>query len=175
MRKLLAALSMTFVMAAPGVQAAECNVPGFSVDEDPRGLNIRKGPGSQHAVIGVVPNPDNALPPDLLITGAEGNWLRLGKVDHGGAIKFKGTGWVFAKLVRTAVGAAVPKAYRDDGNRAALYARPDTASKISGRVPGATEIEILACTGRWVKTTYGGQTGWLRPEDVCGDPVGYCQ
>lgn len=120
MRLLIVVLCLT---ALPGAAvASDCTVPAFSVDEDPKGLNIRKGPGSNHPVIGVV-----------------------------------------------------PRELRDAENRAALYAKSDSASKEVGRVPGATEIEILACTGRWVKATYEGRTGWLRPEEICGDPVGYCQ
>ena len=176
----LALTTALFLMLVPAAASAddsgaECAIQAYSVDEDPSGLNIRGGPGSAHAVVGTVPFRKDDEPVSLVIAAVEGKWLRLARTGLEDEPKYEGVGWVFGNLVRTNTAATVAEGLRGEDNTAVLYAAPDLAGKRVGAVPGAVEIVITGCDGKWIRTRHEGRTGWLRPEDICGDPTGFCQ
>lgn len=161
MKRLLTILALSLCAPARAADPViACDIKVFQIDPDPKGSNIRSGPGSENKVVGVVPMGDN----ELVVTGSEGKWLRI---RHGenveGTSFFDGEGWVFAGL--TGVTArAVTK----------LHASPDGASPVVGSLAPDTQATVQACSGQWVQVQAGKVKGWMAPNTHCGNPVTTC-
>src|SRR5262245_17134222 len=79
-----------------------CNVSAYVIDQDPKGLNVRSGPGKNSAIIGNLPNkPDTGVV--VHITGSSGTWLRIDSGHEEGTDEeqqlFKGVGWIYGPLL----------------------------------------------------------------------------
>lgn len=72
------------------------------IDQDPQGLNVRSGPGKDHAVVGNLPRKDDTGVA-VHITGASDNWVRIDLAFEEGtddeASLSKGVGWVYGPLL----------------------------------------------------------------------------
>lgn len=143
----------------PAVQACHVNV--YARDPDPKGLNIRKGPGSEHAVVAQIRDDDARFE----VTGASGKWLRIRQAaGPDGTVYFKSEGWVYAPL--TAV-----RAIKARG----LGVSPAGGSGASiGKIAADEEAAVQSCEGEWVQVQTPKTTGWLPPGNHCGNPVTGC-
>jgi SH3-like domain-containing protein len=144
--------------AAPQVQACRVNV--YASDPDTKGLNVRKGPGPEHAVLASISDSDARFD----VTGASGKWLRIRQAaGPDGTVYFRGEGWVFASL--TAV-----RAIKAQG----LNAGPGKGSATAGRIAADEEGKVQSCEGEWLQVRVKNTTGWLAPGNHCANPVSGC-
>ena len=91
------------VIDANGVVA--CKFDAFSTDKDPRGLNVRAGPGTTYRVIATLPPPKDDFATEFSVTGAKDGWFRIDQatvpdyIDDNDKSAFKGVGWVSGRYV----------------------------------------------------------------------------
>ncbi|HLM58367.1 MAG TPA: SH3 domain-containing protein, partial [Pyrinomonadaceae bacterium] len=64
--------------AARDIRPADtpCDLPAYVADPDPRGLNVRSGPGTPFPVVGVIPHKGGSAV-GLTVTGSSGPWVRI--------------------------------------------------------------------------------------------------
>jgi SH3-like domain-containing protein len=137
-----------------------CHVSVYAKDPDPKGMNVRKGPGSGHAALAVITDSDTKFE----VTGASGTWLRISQAAGAdGTLYFKGEGWVFAAL--TGVRAI------HAGN---LSASPTKSKSTTGKMAADEEGTVQSCEGEWVQVQIKKNKGWLAPGNHCGNPVSTC-
>jgi len=123
-----------------------CNAAVYLNDTDPKGTNLRAGPGSRHKVVSVIKDTESRLE----ITGSVGNWLRVRKVTEGyGGVLFSGEGWIFGPLTSV----------RSRG-KALLFQSASEISDSVGQMPDQEEASVQSCSGGWVKVKYKVE-GWL--------------
>ncbi|MGL4290307.1 MAG: hypothetical protein ACRCVA_28415 [Phreatobacter sp.] len=175
--------------------AEPCDLRGWSIDADPRGMNVRAAPSAQARVLGQVPPArrvpahealgDEPVRSEFTIAGFQAGWFLIEKIQAPGVAygesypahlprPFAGRGWVSARLV----GGAYANGGLPTGR---LYLAPheDAASREaldeSGRplsVDGSPR-RILACSGPWVLIeTQTGMRGWWR--GLCSNQVTNC-
>jgi hypothetical protein len=173
-----------------------CSLGAWSIDTDPKGLNVRAAPDSKAQVLGIVPPPRKmpksreAFGPEPVrsefkIVGAKDGWFLIDKIEAPGVPydevyprnlpqPFKGRGWVNGRMV----GAALANGGLPEGR---LYASPhvDSASqeimdKHGNRIGADTPPRrLLACSGWWgLVEMDGGQRGWWR--SLCSNQVTNC-
>lgn len=79
-----------------------CDVHAYVIDPDPKGMNVRSGPGSTYKIIGNLPKQD-VEGIGVHITGSKGDWVRIDlAVEEGGEQErtlFKGEGWLYGPLL----------------------------------------------------------------------------
>src|SRR4051812_13346244 len=105
-------LAATLVLATslPSLAASNiCDFHAYSDDSDPAGTNVRSGPGTSYAVIGVLlpetVEESYSFGPEFAVTAFDHGWFQIGDAnygDYGGEGEkrvFDGPGWVSAKLV----------------------------------------------------------------------------
>jgi len=142
-------LQSTAAQTAPPVQACHVNV--YAKDPDPKGLNVRRGPGSEQAVAAVITDSDARFE----VTGASGKWLRIRQAaGPDGTVYFKGEGWVFASLT----GVRAIKAQ----------------SLATGKIAADEEATVQGCEGERVQIQVKKNTGWLAAGNYCANPVTGC-
>lgn len=174
-RRLFAVLLTGLLIAPATVLAAECEVPAYWIGAAKAGLEIREAPDDGAGAAGTIPFLGDLPPADLTIIGAKDGWLQVGKVSTPDSQIYSGTGWIKQDDVRTNIANSVAPEMRPPSNLAPVFAKPDKTSLLISELAPASEIEVLGCTGKWLKTRIDGFEGWVRPVDVCGDPVGFCQ
>jgi SH3-like domain-containing protein len=159
--------------SAPGktMEIVPCdNVVAYVIDTDPKGANVRCGPGSGYFSIVRLPTD---RPVQVTIVGAVGDWLRIknpvfaSKED--GEMTMDITAWVKASLL----GVRAENA-EDFAGAVSLYKDANAESGVVAEVPGDTGVTILAARGGWLKVKYEKQEGWLAPDAQCGDPFKEC-
>ena len=167
---LLAVLTLPLALqAAPTAPVAipmACHIGAYVVQSDPKGVNLRAGPGQSYAVLKQLPKQSE--PPLLTIRAGLGNWLRVSDV-HGlnGQLLFGGPGWVYAPLLATST-----RGTQDEYSP--LYLHPDTRSPVQAKLKAATQVSILYCQGTWLKVRAGKSEGWLHADEQCPNPVRAC-
>lgn len=139
-----------------GGRIIPCDAQAYVNDPDPRGMNVRSGPGSNYPVVGNLPNQDvDGI--GVHLTGSQGDWVRIDlAVEQGGDPArelFKGEGWVYAPLLGVdGVGGL--------GGGSPLYREPAAKGRVLVRVPvdggGAT---VRGCRGRWMYVEHKGVRG----------------
>ena len=142
-----------------------CQINAFVIDKDPKGLNVRSGPGSRYDIIGKLPTTTVAVIVD--ITAAQGDWVRLSKAQSVEKIEFQGTGWVYAQLLGTST-----RGYGSKG--VSVYASADTQSSVIGRIPDQRGVKLLGCDQSWALVEYEGLKGWIAREAQCPNPLTTC-
>ena len=158
--------------------AVACRAWVYVADRDPAGLNVRAGPGGGSEVIGRIPRQHAGTM--LRIVESRGGWLRYDTVvvivegDKPAAAAPRG-GWVFGALLGTT---ARPVGGRPDGE-VVLRQAADTTSAVRGRLRGEETLAVVrGCSGAWLEVAIrrGEErlTGWLAPQDQCGNPVTTC-
>lgn len=148
-----------------------CDAEAVVNDPDPRGMNVRSGPGSTFKVIGNLPNADvNGI--GVHITGAQGDWVRIDRADEQGGDPadrtfFKGVGWVYGPLLFVdGVGGL------EGGTK--LYQEPSTKSRVVARMPADSGAAVRGCRGKWLYLEYKKQRGWAAPGTTCSSALTTC-
>jgi uncharacterized protein YraI len=152
-------------------RVSPCDAEAYVNDPDPRGMNVRSGPGSEYPVIGNLPNQDvDGI--GVHLTGSRGDWVRIDRaVEQGGyqeRVLFKGEGWVFGPLLNVdGVGGL--------GDGSPLFREPVAKGRVLIRVPvdggGAT---VRGCRGRWLYVEHKGVKGWAAPGTLCSNALTNC-
>ena len=147
-----------------------CDVKAYVNDPDPKGLNVREGPGTQHAIIGNLPD-QQAEGIEVHITGSSGDWVRIDRaVEQGGDDErsfFSGTGWVYApSLGVEGVGGLTPRG-------TPLYGGP-----AKGRVVAHLSVDdgakVRGCRGRWTQIEFKSRRLWAAPGTLCYSALTTC-
>ncbi|HEU4557264.1 MAG TPA: SH3 domain-containing protein [Longimicrobium sp.] len=157
--------SLALLAAAPSAAASArqtvvaCDLGAYVIDPDPNGLNVRAGPGTGHRVIGKLPGgTSNSV--EVEVTGASGQWLRIrnATVIDEAEPRFRGPGWVFARMLGTGT---------SDHGPVTLYRQPRRGSPAAGRLDTGTQVTLLGCRGGWAQVHVANLTGWLDPQSQC--------
>jgi SH3-like domain-containing protein len=155
------------VVAAQEAEVA-CEIAAEVADRDPKGLNVRAGPGAKHAVIANLPTTHGVV---VEVRGASGPWLRIvsaadgrSETDYG-----KRAAWVYGPLLSF-----------DAWSRGKVRAVPmrseaEAGAKVVAEVPVGRPVALTGCRGRWAKGRYEGREGWIAPEHRCANPFTECQ
>jgi len=165
----------------------KCDVPLWTNDPDPSGLNVRQTPERHAPIVG-------ALPPEAMFTAVEArhgrfrikspmvwNWPEAERIP---LKKGPQKGWVYGGLVSIDT-----TCRRDKSGRAVMtvYTAPDESSPaVVTWVAGqdyACDWHIdkaLDCSGKWLKAVLKKKpgakavSGWLHPETLCDNPLTTC-
>ena len=158
-----------------------CEIDAFSVDPDPKGLNVRSGPGTGNPVIARLPPrvevQGSTFGVAVSITGSKNGWFRIDRAetdipDRDVEVVFEGEGWVSGRFL----GLWVEEQYLRGGPSddaaivADLYASDDSNAYF--------DLDRLhACHGSWVEVegTYDGKhlrgwSNWPCPSQVTTCP-----
>ena len=148
-----------------------CDVKAYVIDHDPKGMNVRSGPGPMQKVIGNLPNQD-VEGIRVHITGAQGDWVRIDlAVEEGGEQErtfFKGEGWLYGPLLGVdGVG------WIEGGTK--LYEAPRERGRILGRMLGGGEGgTVRGCRGEWMYVEHKKVRGWAARGTLCSNPLTTC-
>ena len=142
--------------------ATPCAVAAYIIDEDPKGLNVRSGPGTKFPVIAKLPTVDEYGDPamvELWVTGVRDGWVlfeKAGTTDTKRKL-YKGKGWVYAQMLGMDIS-------DDLDGLAKVYREPTADSPKVGEVTRQTTMKLIGCRGEWAEVEYKGIKGWLPPE-----------
>ncbi len=146
-----------------------CDVSAYVIDQDPKGLNVRSGPGGTFAVIGNLPNKDTGV--GVHITGSNGEWVQIDLGFEQGTEKeqtlFKGVGWVYGPLLGL-TGTA------QSGGGTALYQQAELKGRVIKRVPGGEDVTVHGCRAGWLFVEYKKTKGWAAPRTLCSNSLTTC-
>ena len=143
-----------------------CEGFAYTIDLDPKGLNVRSGPQKESSVLFVIPyDPEGT---SVTLAGSFGDWV-LVRSAQGLTSGFESQkeGWVYSPLL--AVRAAHPS-----GRKVPLYSKPDKAGSVIKIFDVETEVRLAGCMGDWLQVRIGPLKGWLTRSDYCGNPVTTC-
>lgn len=162
------ALCMVFMAASQPASAddpkdvASCTISAWSTDKDPRGLNVRAGPGTKAPVVGRLPPPleveGETFATEVSITGSKDGWLRISRAmqndyiwDVKTKVVFEGEGWVSGRYLGLLL------------NHGSLFGGPSLDSPVVATLSG-TDADgnangpdsfvvdrLRACRGDWVE------------------------
>lgn len=165
---ILCSLALVAGGPAPAARAAQtvvaCQIGAYVEDPDPRGLNVRAGPGTGFRVIAVLP-AGSETPVEVEVTGASGNWVRIRNATAPDTLLFRGPGWVYAQMLglRTS-----------DHGPVSLYREPRRGSTVVSRLDTSTGVTLLGCRGGWARVRVANLTGWLDPQSQCSLTLTTC-
>lgn len=173
-RKLILLSLMILMLLISGISAQEeanCGIQGWVIDKDPNGTNVRNQPGVNGKVIAKLPHKGNS-DDDLVtvyITGYSNGWVKIARAEMiDGTEIFDDIGWISSKMVVTGT-----KGSRNYMNPVNLYLHP-SGKKSVGTIPAEVNVQIIGFSCGWVKVNYQKKSGWIRTENVCGNPVTTC-
>jgi hypothetical protein len=137
------------------------NFSGWSIDPDPKGLNVRAGPSIKAKILGTLPSyafygNERYVGPEFDIIGSKNGWLRIKNGRDYAALSYEfkprktysGVGWIHGSRVRFAVQSGLG------------YQRPDKTSPQLLNISNdwLTDMgaitKVLACQGKWVLLDY---------------------
>lgn len=166
----------------------QCSIDVYSLDEDPKGLNVRAGPSASAAIVATLENSRSQNGEDfeveMHVVGSKDGWLLIDRAwfrDYGEPAKagtvFSAKGWVTGRLAGSDIAEAVLRAEPSVGSKivATLYS-PNSSSPAGSA--GRFEVSrIFACKGEWadVEGEFRGKTarGWARR--LCSDQAAICR
>jgi hypothetical protein len=156
----------------PALAQAEtaCEMAAFVANTD-SGVRIRAEADLKAPIVGRL--PANAGGTLVFIQGARNGWLKVtSAIDASKTRVFTGTGWIHAPLL------AVRTFSRDD-SLVDYHASPDRQSDALGSLRAELDVNLLGCSGDWVKVAVpmrgGADTeGWLPHGAWCGSPWEDC-
>ena len=152
----------------PIVNKRICDVGAFVIDKDPKGLNVRSGPGTQYQIIGKLPTIYKIAPVEVGIAASVGNWVMItgAKTPAEGKIEFQAVGWVYAPLLGIITGGQ---------SGIWRYTHPNKNSpKLVTMLPSTTIMKLNTCSGKWVKIEHENRKAWLAPQDYCPTLITRC-
>ncbi len=167
--------------------ATICRMRAWSIDTDPDGQNVRAGPGTEYAVIGRLPPPQQiggeSFATEVSIVGSQNGWFRIDEatinnyiVDTGPDLVFEGDGWLSGQLLGISVeGSAL---FTEPSRRAPLALDPHENPELrqGPDYPGLELERLHACMGDWAEvevTDLGKRArGWT--DDICSSQVTTC-
>ena len=156
---------------ATATAVTPCDAEAVVNDPDPKGMNVRSGPGATFKVIGNLPNADvNGI--GVHITGSQGEWVRIDRADEQGGEPedrtfFKGLGWVYGPLLSVdGVGGI------EGGTK--LYQEPSVKSRVVIRMPADEGATVRGCRGKWLYLEHKNKRGWAAPGTTCSNALTTC-
>jgi len=143
-----------------------CDVSVYTIDPDPKGINIRSAPNRNAPVLQIIPHdPDGTI---VQLSASSGDWVHVRTAEGlNSDIPLEGKGWVYAPLLAVRAGPS-------SGKKARLFSRPDPGGSVMATIAGESEVRLAGCSGAWVQVISGTYKGWLAPGDYCGNPVTTC-
>jgi SH3-like domain-containing protein len=154
----------------PNAGPVVCNCEAFVVDTDPKGVNVRSGPGTDYAIVGTLPT-NNLV--EVTITGSVGPWMMIENAyifaEQGMTedIDKKIDGFVYGPLLAV-------RTQSNGRTLVPLYAEPSPGSRVVAELPMEIDVTLTGCRGTWIKVKHGQIEGWLDPASHCGNPVTTC-
>jgi uncharacterized protein YraI len=146
-----------------------CDVKAYVNDPDPKGLNVRSGPGTQHSIIGNLPD-QQAEGIEVHITGSSGDWVRIDSaVEQGGDAErsfFSGAGWVYAPSLGVEGVGGLPRG-------TPLYTGP-SKGKPFAHMSADDGARVRGCAGKWTQVEFKGKRGWAAPGTLCYSALTTC-
>jgi hypothetical protein len=165
-----------------------CKLEAWTTDKDPKGLNVRAGPGADHPVIARIPPPrkieGEEFSAEVSITGSKGGWFRIERailpdyIEDDDKEVFKGVGWVSGRQLGLLL------------NRTTLLREPSLSAPVVAKLfkdykgpndlgggPDSFVVDRLyACRDNWVEVegTFLGNRlhGWTA--GTCANQVTTC-
>lgn len=141
--------------------ATKCAVAAYVIDQDPKGLNVRSGPGSKFPVIAKLPTKTKEGDDEMVevwVTGISDGWamFEAAATTNTELKLYAGNGWVFAQML------GVDAADRANAGLAVnFYRQPMENSSVVGEVSQQTTMKLIGCRGEWAQVEYQGLKGWL--------------
>jgi SH3-like domain-containing protein len=145
--------------------AVACGGNAYTVDPDPKGINVRSAPQKGSPVLFVIPLDDT----EVELAASFGDWVLI-RAAHGlnSGFESQKKGWVHSSLLAV-------RAVRGGGLRSVpLHSKPDTGSSVIQMIAGEPEVRVEGCKENWMHVRIGKQVGWLAQGDYCGNPVTTC-
>lgn len=142
-----------------------CQISAYVTDKDPKGLNVRSGPGSDYAIVGNLPTNTEAVIVEL--SASQGDWVQVTKAESPNKVEFQGTGWVYAPLLGTST-----RGYGSGG--VFVYPSANTQGTSIGRIPASTGVKLLSCQQSWAFVEHESVKGWIAPDAQCANPLTTC-
>ncbi len=144
-----------------------CNFTALVWDEDTKGTNIRNGP--KGTIIDKI-YPDTAETGyTVKVIGSSSRWIQCKYTSINGK---EITGWIFGDMIRLGT-----RNYGDN-QYFNLYSSHSKTSKITTKVLGEKDVQVLGCHEEWayVKVKSDGRVyfGWLEPDMQCASAVTNC-
>ena len=176
---LLSLVACAFLVAASGATVQRrpagvvaCDVRAYVNDPDPKGLNVRSGPGTNYPVIGNLPNQGNDGI-EVHINGSSGDWVRIDRaVEQGGDEGrnfFRGEGWVYGP----ALGVDGVGGFDPPGTP--LYQGTTKRANVVARLPvEGGGAKVRGCMRDWTHVEYKGKRGWAAPGTLCYSTLTNC-
>jgi SH3-like domain-containing protein len=142
-----------------------CKISAYVTDKDPKGLNVRSGPGSNYKSIDNLPTNTVAVIVDL--SGSQGDWVQVTKAESPNKVEFQGTGWVYAQLLGTST-----RGY--GSGEVSVYPSANTQGAPIGKIPASTGVKLLSCDQSWAHVEHESLKGWIAPDAQCPNPLTTC-
>lgn len=153
------------IQNSPASSQRSCQIGAYVIDKDPKGLNVRSGPGSDAKIIGALPT--NTLAVIVTLTASQGDWVQVSKAEGPERREFQGSGWVYAPLLGTSTRGYATKSVT-------VYSSANTQSQVIGTIPSQRGTKLLSCDRDWALVEYDGLKGWIAPEAQCPNPLTTC-
>ena len=150
---------------------APCDLNAYVIDQDPKGLNVRSGPGSTFKVVGNLPS-QGVEGVGVHITGGSGEWVRIDRATEQGGDEdrtlFSGEGWVYGPRLGTdGVG------WMAGGTP--IYEGPSKKSRLVARMAaGAEGASVRGCKGKWMYLEHKKVKGWAQGDGLCYNALTNC-
>jgi len=188
-------------LATPAAAQAErkCELNAYTIDEDPKGINIRGTPSNQGRVVGVIRvKKDDDVQVDIV---AESNgWFRIKAYEHFAVTRnVKIDGWLHGSrlgsgLMIMQAGKASERLLEEPSERSKTLllltwdpgedaAKQELSAELPGgkrekidyaKIKHAATAILLACTNGYVKIRVHRYEGWVPANRLCGNPVTTC-
>jgi SH3-like domain-containing protein len=189
----IAAVCVVLPSAALAQAERKCELNAYTIDEDPKGINVRGGPSNQAKVVHVIKKGDTMVS----IVAESNGWFRINEYSRfDGSKDVKLSGWLHgsrlgASLMIMQAGKAEERLLEEPSERSKtlLLLKWDGGEKneLSAELPGgrrevidynkikgAADAKLLACANGYVKVRVHKYEGWLKTDRLCGSPVTTC-
>src|SRR5881227_709695 len=96
MRVFVILLSLSVTVGVNAQSVTRCKVAANLLDQDPKGANVRSGPGKSFSIIGNLPLDKTDT---VKIVASSDGWVKIQTADdEDGNVFFRTEGWAFASL-----------------------------------------------------------------------------